>query len=187
MLASDQPNSVLVIRSPSDTKAQKEFLGYDWSSAKGGEGIKLIKDTHGHHKTLLYDETNRDNAAKLNRLIADNFEGKLAAIPAELSGYANTVRLADMLDFSRLTFEKQISIATKGMGPVSTKWPLSPLGSLAEVKKGSAITAKSVTQGNVKVVAGGKDFAYLHGRSNRAENTIIVSASGANAGYVNYW
>lgn len=187
VLASDQPNPVLVIRSPSDTKAQKEFLGYDWSSAKGGEGIKLIKDANGHHRTLLYDESNRDNTAKLNRLIADNFEGKLAAIPTELSDYARTARFADMIDFSRLTSEKQILIAAKSTSPVSSKWPLSPLASLAEVKKGSAITAKSVTKGNVKVVAGGMDFAYLHGLSNRAEHTITVSASGANAGYVNYW
>ncbi len=187
VLASDQPNLVLIIRSPSDTKAQKEFLGYDWSSAKGGEGIKLIKDAHGHHRTLLYDETNRDNAAKLNRLIADNFAGGAIAIPAELSSYVRTARFADMIDFLRLNFEKQISVAAKSKNPVSSKWPLSSLGSLAEIKKGSAITAKSVTAGNIKVIAGGMSFAYLHGQSNRPANTITVSASGANAGYVNFW
>ncbi len=131
VLASDQPNPVLVIRSPSDTKAQKEFLGYDWSSAKGGEGIKLIKDANGHHRTLLYDETNRDNAAKLNRLIADNFEGKLAAIPSELNGYANTVRLTDMLDFSRLTFEKQIALTAKNsVLLLSNRYPMEKLANL---------------------------------------------------------
>ncbi len=113
VMVSDQPNPVLVIRSPSETKAQKQFLGYDWSSAKGDEGIKLNKDIHGHHLTLLYDETNRDNAAKLNRLIADNFDGNLVEIPAVLSGYANMARLVDMLDFSRVVFEKQIVLTGK--------------------------------------------------------------------------
>ncbi|MBW6520784.1 MAG: N-6 DNA methylase [Desulfoarculaceae bacterium] len=35
-LASDQANPVLIIRSPSGTKEIKQFLGYEWSSAKGG-------------------------------------------------------------------------------------------------------------------------------------------------------
>ncbi len=113
VMASDQPNPVLVIRSPSETKAHKQFLGYDWSSAKGDEGIKLIKDAHGHHLTLLYDETDRNNAAKLNRLISDNFDGKLAEIPEALSGYASTARLVELLDFSRVTFEKQIGLTAK--------------------------------------------------------------------------
>ena len=37
------------------------------------------------------------------------------------------------------------------------------------------------------MVAGGVDFAYLHNQSNRPANTITISASGANAGFVNYW
>lgn len=41
--------------------------------------------------------------------------------------------------------------------------------------------------GNIKVVAGGKDYAYFHNDFNRNENTITISASGANAGYVNFW
>ena len=47
VMACDQPNPVLIIRSPTETKAIKQFLGYEWSSAKGDEGIKLIKDAHG--------------------------------------------------------------------------------------------------------------------------------------------
>ena len=133
VMASDQPNPVLVIRGPSESKAHKLFLGYDWSSAKGDEGIKLIKDAHGHHLTLLYDETNRDNTAKLNRLIADNFDGRLTEIPEALSGYASLARLVDMLDFSRVTFEKQIAIAGKMTLAVPSKWPSEKLDNLAEV------------------------------------------------------
>lgn len=54
-LASDQANPVLIIRSPSGTKEIKQFLGYDWSSAKGDEGIKLIEDASGKHISTLYD------------------------------------------------------------------------------------------------------------------------------------
>ena len=133
VMATDQANPVLIIRSPSDTNAQKQFLGYNWSSAKGGEGIKLIKDANGHHLTPLYDETDRNNAAKLNRYVTDNFDGTLAAIPPNLSDYAGTARLVDMLDFSRVTFEKQIALIAKKTATIQSKWPLEKLGDKVDV------------------------------------------------------
>lgn len=187
VLACDQAHPVLIIKSPNDNKAQKAFLGYDWSTSKGDEGIKLVKNSQGHHQTHLYDETDRNNASKLNRLIADNFDGKLGAIPAALSEFSSTARLVDMLDFSRAGFEKQIGLTDKRKFSVTSKWPLVSLAILAEVKKGKAITEKDVLPGLVKVVAGGLDFAYLHNESNRPPNTITVSASGASAGFVNFW
>lgn len=44
VLASLNPQKVLIVKSPTKTKALKEFLGYEWSSAKGKEGIKYIGD-----------------------------------------------------------------------------------------------------------------------------------------------
>lgn len=133
VLAATQPNPVLVVKSPTDTKAQKAFLGYDWSSAKGDEGIKLVKDAHGHHVTVLYDETDRRNAAKLNRCISDNFDGTLASVPANLAEFANTARLVDMLDFSRVEFEKQIVLSAKVSLAVSSRWPTQALREIAKL------------------------------------------------------
>lgn len=133
VLASQQPNPVLIIKGPNDTNDQKQFLGYDWSSAKGNEGIKLFKDANGRHLTPLYDETNRDNAEKLNRYIADNFDGKLVAVPAALSEYGTTARLVDMLDFSRVSFEKQIALSVKRAAIIQSKWPLEKLGDKVNV------------------------------------------------------
>ena len=42
VLASLNPQPVLIIKSPSKTKEMKAFLGYEWSSAKGNEGIKYL-------------------------------------------------------------------------------------------------------------------------------------------------
>lgn len=133
VLANQQPNRVLVIRSPSDTKAQKQFLGYDWSSAKGDEGIKLIKDKQGRHQTVLYDETDRNHPAKLNRLIAANFDGQLAAVPEELSEFARMSRLVDMLDFSKVAFDKQIGLTAKSTVSAFSRWPFKPLGIISEL------------------------------------------------------
>jgi type I restriction-modification system DNA methylase subunit len=44
VLANLNPQDVLIIKSPSKTNEIKEFLGYEWSSAKGNEGIKYIGD-----------------------------------------------------------------------------------------------------------------------------------------------
>ncbi len=65
-------------------------------------------------------------------------------------------------------------------------WDVVSLNDVAKVKKGDTITFNKTTPGNIKVVAGGVDFAYYNGVSNRPENTITVSASG-NAGYLNFW
>ncbi len=42
MLSFNNPTKVLVVKSPSDSKEQKNFLGYEWSGAKGSEGIKYF-------------------------------------------------------------------------------------------------------------------------------------------------
>ncbi len=42
MCTSLNPQNVLVVRSPSKKIEMKDFLGYEWSSAKGREGIKYI-------------------------------------------------------------------------------------------------------------------------------------------------
>jgi type I restriction-modification system DNA methylase subunit len=136
VMACEQPNQVLIIRSPSETKAIKQFLGYEWSSAKGDEGIKLIKDAHERHLTPLYDETNRDNTGKLNFSIAANFNGTLAAIPAALQGVARTAPLVEMLDFSRLIFEKQINLAEKTIASRASKWPLKKASELIDIISG---------------------------------------------------
>ncbi len=138
VLASDQPNPVLIIKSPSDTKAQKQFLGYDWSSAKGDEGIKLVKDAQGRHQTVLYDENDRDNPEKLNALIAANFHGQPENWPENLKPYASTARLEDMLDFSRVTFEKQIGLSPKALAPIESRWPSVKLGTVSEVIAGQS-------------------------------------------------
>jgi type I restriction enzyme M protein len=67
------------------------------------------------------------------------------------------------------------------------KWDMVELGEVCEVKKGSAITKKDSIEGFVPVIAGGQSPAYYHNQSNRFGKTITVSASGAYAGFINYF
>jgi type I restriction enzyme M protein len=143
VLANDQPNPVLVIRSPSGKEAFKQFLGYTWSSTKGDEGIKLIKDKENHHLTLLYDEIDRNNIEKLNRLIVDNFNGATPEIPVSLSKYANHELLENMLNFSTAEFEKQISIVSGKSVRITTMHPTAKLQDVAKIVNGGTPDTKN--------------------------------------------
>jgi len=67
------------------------------------------------------------------------------------------------------------------------KWPIVKLGDIAKIQKGSSITQKNAVEGTIPVIAGGQKPAYFHNVSNRSGNVITVSASGAYAGFVNYF
>lgn len=170
-LASDQTNPVLIIRSPSGTKEIKQFLGYEWSSAKGDEGIKLIEDASGKHLTTLYDGPDhanpmrftRTNPAKLNSHIATNFDGTLGTIPSELNEVVNPVRLVDMLDFSRVVFEKQLSLVAKSSITINSKWPLESLANVADIIPGQSPVSSNYNElGNgLPFYQGKKDFGDI--------------------------
>jgi len=66
-------------------------------------------------------------------------------------------------------------------------WERKTLGDVVEVAKGKNITKDSAKDGSVPVVAGGLSPAYNHDTANAIGPVITVSASGANAGYVNLY
>lgn len=66
-------------------------------------------------------------------------------------------------------------------------YPLFELKELVDFKRGTSITKKQVTEGNIPVIAGGQTPAYYHNEYNRIGETITVSSSGAYSGFVNYF
>jgi type I restriction enzyme, S subunit len=63
-------------------------------------------------------------------------------------------------------------------------WVSCGFGDTVEPKRGQTITRKTVTEGNIPVIAGGLSPAYYHNKANVSAPVITVSASGANAGFV---
>ncbi len=61
------------------------------------------------------------------------------------------------------------------------------LGEACLVRRGTTITKKNTTEGNVPVIGGGTKPTYFHNESNREANCITISGSGASAGFVNKW
>lgn len=105
--ALNHKTEVLIVKSPSDLKEQKKFLGYEWSNRKGDEGLKEL---HNPYQSQLFERENPHNETKINVLIKNAFLKNTNQIPQELEKHAFKARLVDMLDFSRAEFNKAITL-----------------------------------------------------------------------------
>ena len=128
----------IIIKAPNDNKEQKKFLGYEWSNKKGNEGLKEL---HSPYLSPLFERDNPHNPNKLAHLIRQAFIstdmggvrglGREKAsqiesnpIPQDLSPYAFKAKLIDMLDFSKVDFNKAISLnPTNSQGEGKTQNP----------------------------------------------------------------
>ena len=73
------------------------------------------------------------------------------------------------------------------LGMIPKGWEVKKFGDIVIPKKGKNITKKTIMPGKIPVVAGGLAPAYYHSQSNVKSPVITISASGANAGYVNLY
>lgn len=64
---------------------------------------------------------------------------------------------------------------------------LKTLGEVLQIKKGEYITKKEANEGIYPVILGGKEPAYYIDKYNHTGNAIVISRSGASAGYVSFW
>lgn len=121
MLCESNPQSVIVVKSPTKTAETKKFLGYEWSNRKGSEGIKylgaVMEDDDNEIaankgiqqiQTPLFDPQNLFNEEKINTLIRKNYYGEDVDVPEEIGEYVDSYLLEDMLDFKRVDFDKAI-------------------------------------------------------------------------------
>ncbi len=130
---------VLIIKSPSDIKEQKKFLGYEWSNRKGDEDLKEL---HEPYLSPLFERGNPQNETKLNTLICKAFLKTLSDIPKDLQGYASKARLIDMMDFEKVEFNKAISLNVKSRDELNpfknSKFELVRLGEVCDLFNGYA-------------------------------------------------
>lgn len=141
--------TTVVITAPTDNKAQKEFLGYDWSNRKGNEGIHII--TPGG---MMYDDADRAADGTLASAIRMSFEDNEPIFSAEQQEYGLVVDTKDILDFSRANFNKSIALYGKRIPKYKSKYPLVPLGRLSNEPKYGA--NESAVSGNPNV-----DYRYI--------------------------
>ncbi len=143
VLACQNPQEVLIIKSPSKNSEIKEYLGYEWSAAKGNEGIKYLGGSQleklegededdgnvaleeddkrvlnnmfnlNSIKTPLYDPADRHNCDKINSLIEKNYNGDMIVIPETLRKFVIQSELHEMMDFSLINFNKGLTMSPK--------------------------------------------------------------------------
>lgn len=185
------PQKVVIVKS-GEKDIEKRFLGYEFSNRRGNEGIHAIqKGKNIDECTKLFDANDYDNPEKASTYVYRAFKGDYTSPIAEsMQSHIVRIPLIEMLTFDRDTFEKDLSLAAKKKVNYELAWGndnLEVLGDIANIQKGTSITKGKTTEGNIPVVAGGKDIAYYHNASNRDGNIITISASGAYAGFVNYF
>ena len=61
------------------------------------------------------------------------------------------------------------------------------IGEFCVLRRGESVTKNSTNPGPIPVIAGGQQPAYFIDKANRSGETIVVSSSGAYAGFVSYW
>ena len=182
----------LVLVKTGHKKEEKQFLGYEFSNRRGSEGIHpMQRGKNIDECTSLFDPKVFDNPEKASTYIYKAFEGDFhCPINNSLKNNVSRIKLVDMMTFDRVEFEKNISLSIKKKVNYEAFWgttKLKSLNEIADIKKGTSITKTKIVSGNIPVVAGGKQPAYFHNQSNREGSVITISASGANAGFINYF
>lgn len=183
------PQKVVIVKT-GVKDAEKRFLGYEFSNRRGSEGIHSVqKGKSIDDCTKLFDINSFDNPQKASTYIYKAFKNENIDIDESLKDNISKANLLDMITFDRVDFEKTINIKTKKKIKIESKWHVSELGNTKNLvfEKGKSITKEQTIVGDIPVVAGGTGAAYYHNQANRAPYTITISASGANAGYVNFW
>ncbi|EJJ3309129.1 restriction endonuclease subunit S [Campylobacter coli] len=148
---------VLIIKSPSDIKEQKKFLGYEWSNRKGDEGLKELSNPY---ESPLFERDNPHNDFKLNTLIRKSFDNTLDSIPQELQTYATKARLIDMIDFSKVEFNKAISLnphsndshSVQSNPFANSKYELVKLGEVCDLSNGYAFKSNEFVEEGIPIV-----------------------------------
>lgn len=123
----------LLITAPSDTDEQKRFLGYEFSTRRGKEGIIEAEG----YLTNMHDRNDRN---KLAWFVKAAFDG-IQCESEPYRKYVSYIRTADLLDFSRPSLDLQLKLTADKTIEISSKYPLVKLGEIAlHIETGSRPT-----------------------------------------------
>jgi type I restriction-modification system DNA methylase subunit len=146
ILAFKNPQKILIVKSPTSSIEQKEFLGYEWSTAKGSEGIRYNGGSSiDNIVTPLFNPLNPSDTTKINYLIQQNFIGnppddKILENNKSIISYLNVY---DILDFSQKSFNKSFSLSPNTHETVPIEWSLTSLKSFGDIFSNISERAKN--------------------------------------------
>ncbi|MEW5968498.1 MAG: restriction endonuclease subunit S [Pseudomonadota bacterium] len=115
---------------------------------------------------------------------------ELAAMCAITGKSESEIQQMEKTDFVELQAMAALfpdELVNSELGKIPKGWELCSFDHIVKAKKGKNITKKIALGGEIPVVAGGLEPAYFHNIHNVEGPTVTISASGANAGYVNIY
>lgn len=152
LLATDNHQQVLVVQTPLNDPKKKDdkeqsFLGYEWSKRKGAEGIhylntgaikaadsddeaaedntlQQIKGVDGIITPLFNPQDLINDETKINSFIRKAFNSEYYEVPEDLGEVVFNYNLEDMLDFSKVGFDKEINTNIAFKMVFTSKYPL---------------------------------------------------------------
>lgn len=109
----------LIITAPSENKTQKEFLGYEWSTKRGSEGIKVK-----HPGGKLYNANDRFARGTLACSVRNSFSGAITMVSEEVKEYVQSYNLRDLLDFDKVDFNLTIKTTITNVIKLNSIYPV---------------------------------------------------------------
>ncbi len=154
--------NVLVTKA-SNKKIEKRILGYEFSTRRGHEGIKMLKSG-----TKLYDINNQYSPDKLNYYVYNAYLKNVIDSTKELHNIVSSSTLNDLINYKAVILEKTINInATKKIALIS-KYKSFPLDTIAKFQdglwkgdKGEMVLTKVLRNTNFKSNTGRLDFSDI--------------------------
>lgn len=159
-------------------RAKKEIVTSDYLFYLIKHNISVLKkNTHGS----VFDTITRNTF--------DNIEVEIPSIKIQqkissiLNDYDKKIELNNAINNN---LEQQAIAIFDNMFP-NISAAEKTIGDIIIPKRGKNLLSKNAILGNVPVVAGGLNPSTYHNTANTVAPVLSISASGANAGYVNLW
>ncbi len=120
-----------LITKTGEKQEEKMFLGYEFSTSRGREGIKML-----HSGTMLYDENDQFNSEKASYYTYRAFLGEYEAVEKCLVNNIVAMDTISLVNFETVQFDLSIEIGTK-QSNIESKWKKEKLGKCIIAKGGN--------------------------------------------------
>lgn len=111
-----RPQTTVFVKAPAGNDDQAAFLGYQFSSRRGQEGLSPVNpNSAGQVDGLLYNEARPHDPTRVSGVLHAAFSGSFV-VPQSLSATTQIVNLASLIKFDRTDYIAEF-------GPPTTKRP----------------------------------------------------------------